>query len=207
MLRRTLCKRGRLRSSPGRYRSELVLACMCKVDLVPSPLSLSMESASVANRHVLFPTVRCRRTCSSFPAVWHVGDGILDLCLPCCFSSSASSNFRRTAAGTRCDKIMPFGRLFLRIPMAALVPSTSPPRRVSRASFLAGYPRIVLGLSGGHRFSLRGSQYCGARPGTAANGSGRNDAVDLRIDNGHAGRRGEPRQQILLGSGAETTCL
>ena len=43
------------------------------------------------------------------------------------------------------DKIMPFGRLFFAIPMAVLVPSISPSRRVLRPWFHAGFPPIRFG--------------------------------------------------------------
>ena len=106
------------------------------------------------------------------------------------------------------DKIMPFGRLFFAIPHGRFWF-----RAFHRHGEYCG-PRstldsraYVLGLSGGPRFSLRGAQYCRSRPGTAGCGSGRNDAVDLRTRHGHASRRCEPRQQIFLGPGAETTCL
>src|SRR2546429_9088204 len=43
--------------------------------------SNSAGASSVANPTVLFPTVRCRRTCAGFRAVWHAGDRILDVCV------------------------------------------------------------------------------------------------------------------------------
>src|SRR6267143_830869 len=63
-----------------------------------------------------------------------------------CFSSSASSRFsmncRRNMASTRSCRL---ADCFLRFPWLFLAPSISPPRRILRPSFHAGFPRIRFG--------------------------------------------------------------
>src|SRR4029077_5784232 len=59
---------------------------------------ITTGALSVANRRVLFPTVR---TCSGFRSVWHTGDGVLDVCSCVAdFHHRPHQNFRGTAAGT-----------------------------------------------------------------------------------------------------------
>ena len=167
---------------------------------------------SVANRRVQFPTVRCRRTGAGFRAVWHAGDGILDLCLClAAFHHRPHQNSRGTAAGTwrRQDHAV-WPTVFCDSPGRFWFRAFHPHGEYCGPRATLDSRAYVLGLSGGPRFSWRGAQYRRSRQGTvgtAGCGSGRNDAADLRIRNGPAGRRCEPRQQIFLGSGPETTCL
>ena len=114
-----------------------------------SPFEVTRGSASVANPPGLFPTVRCRRTCSGCRAILHSGDGILGLCLcVAAFHHWRHQDSQGTAAGPwpRQDHAV-WPTVSCRFPWPFLVPSILPPRRILRPSFRAGFPLLRFGMS------------------------------------------------------------